>query len=85
MQVIKHVVLILLAITLTSSMGACVREEGTAAPPEAEEAPVPGTDQPVTITWSFWGDPWEVDVNMRVIEVFEADFPDIKVEIMHEP
>ncbi len=40
---------------------------------------------PVTITWAFWGDPWEVAVNERVIEVFEADHPYIRVEPFHRP
>jgi multiple sugar transport system substrate-binding protein len=85
MQVIRHMALILFAVTLAFSLGACAREESPATTPEDKETPAPETKQTVTITWSFWGDPWEVDVNLRVIEVFEADFPDIKVEILHEP
>lgn len=85
MQVIRHMALVLLAVTLAFSLGACAKEEGPATTPEVKETPAPETEQPVTITWSFWGDPWEVDVNLRVIEVFEADSPYIKVEILHEP
>jgi multiple sugar transport system substrate-binding protein len=39
----------------------------------------------VTITWAFWGVPWEVEINQRVIEVFEADYPHIQVETVHYP
>ncbi|TET15599.1 MAG: ABC transporter substrate-binding protein [Dehalococcoidia bacterium] len=85
MQMIKHIALILMAITLAFSLGACGKEEGPATTPENEENSTPESDHPVTITWSFWGDPWEVDVNMRVIQVFETDYPNIKVEIRHEP
>ena len=48
------------------------------------ETPTPNAEQ-TTITWSFWGDPWEVEVIDRVIEVFEADYPNISVETRHEP
>ena len=85
MQVIRHVVLILLAIALAFSLGACAKEEGPTTTPDADGTSMVEPEQPVTITWSFWGDPWEVDVNMRVIKVFEADYPNIKVEILHEP
>jgi len=85
MQVIKHVVLILLAVALALSLGACAREESPTITPEPEDTYTPEPEHPITITWSFWGDPWEVDVNKRVIKVFEADYPNIKVEILHEP
>jgi multiple sugar transport system substrate-binding protein len=51
------------------------------------EAPRATTEPRVqtTITFSFWGDPWEVDVTERVIAVFEADHPDIQVETVHRP
>jgi multiple sugar transport system substrate-binding protein len=49
-------------------------------PPAAGEAPAP-----TTITWSFWGNDWEVDVNRRVARAFEAENPSIKVELIHQP
>jgi multiple sugar transport system substrate-binding protein len=39
----------------------------------------------VTITWAFWGDPWEVEINEQVVEVFEADHPHIQIETFHRP
>ncbi|MFC2072182.1 hypothetical protein ACFLUU_05665, partial [Chloroflexota bacterium] len=83
MQIIKTAALILIATTLALSVGACAGKEGPATTPEPQETTEPEPEQAVTIVWSFWGDPWEVDVNMRVIEVFEADYPNIKVEILH--
>ena len=41
--------------------------------------------EPVTITWAFWGDPWEVEINERVVQIFEADNPNINVETFHRP
>lgn len=56
--------------------------------PTAVLAPSPTpTPKPekVTITWGFWGDPWEVEINQRVIKVFEADNPNIHIETFHRP
>jgi multiple sugar transport system substrate-binding protein len=38
-----------------------------------------------TISWSFWGDPWEVAVNRRVARAFEFENPSIKIEVVHRP
>ena len=40
---------------------------------------------PTTISWSFWGDPWELEVNRRVASAFEAENPSIKLELLHQP
>jgi multiple sugar transport system substrate-binding protein len=37
----------------------------------------------VTITWAFWGASQEVDINEQIIEVFEGDYPYIRVETVH--
>lgn len=70
--------LILLLIIPACSFGA--------PPVVATPSPTP-TPQPeqVTITWAFWGDPWEVEINERIIEVFEADHPNIHIETLHRP
>lgn len=39
--------------------------------------------QVTTITWSYWGEPWETQVNRRIARVFEAEHPAIKVEQVH--
>lgn len=41
--------------------------------------------QPATITWSYWGDPWEEQVNRGVVTLFEEDNPDIKVNVRYAP
>ena len=41
--------------------------------------------EPVTITWSFWGDEWEVTVNERMVRAFERDNPGIRVRTEHHP
>jgi multiple sugar transport system substrate-binding protein len=38
-----------------------------------------------SITWSFWGDPWEVEINRRVARAFEAENPTIRVDLLHQP
>ena len=37
------------------------------------------------ITWSYWGNPWEVAINQRIIAVFESEHPNIKVRPIHYP
>ena len=60
-------------------------------PSQADSPPLPSTlppspePAPVTITWAFWGDPWEVDINQRIVEIFETDHPHIQVKIFHRP
>lgn len=53
-------------------------------PPFAQTQPV-STAAPTTITWSFWGDAWELAVNQRIIRAFERENPDIRVQIEHRP
>ncbi|MCL5961396.1 MAG: ABC transporter substrate-binding protein [Chloroflexi bacterium] len=64
-----------------------MNEASPAATTTVGESPTPtyAPDQPATITWAFWGDPWEVEVNERVISIFEADHPRITVKTRHEP
>ena len=33
---------------------------------ETESTPSDEEKEEVTITWSFWGDPWEVEINNKV-------------------
>lgn len=65
---------------------ACAGSAGSIATPLA--SPATGsqpTTQPVTITWSFWGDPGEQEVNQRVARAFERENPRIKVELIFTP
>ena len=75
--------LCLLLASLLSLLAACSddgpgpRREAGAAPPETAPA--------TTITWSFWGDAWEVAVNARLVRAFERDHPGIRVVTEHRP
>lgn len=41
--------------------------------------------EPVTVTWSYWGDAWESQANQRVLRAFEREHPGIKVAVQHRP
>lgn len=71
-------------LVLLVSLGACSFGATPSPPPVVTLTPSP-TPEPVTITWGYWGDPWEVEINERVIEVFETDNPHIRVESFHRP
>ncbi len=51
MRIIKHVVLIFVAIVLAFSLAACGKEEVPATTPEAEDTPTSRAEQPATIIW----------------------------------
>ncbi|MEX2536984.1 MAG: sugar ABC transporter substrate-binding protein [Trueperaceae bacterium] len=38
-----------------------------------------------TIVWSYWGDPGELPPNDEVVEAFEAQYPEIDIEVQHAP
>ena len=80
-----YVVPALAVIAIAVSAVACGQAEPTATLAPRETPTPPLAQEPTTISWSFWGDPWEVQVNERVIAVFQADYPNITVETQHEP
>lgn len=64
----------------------CISCSRDSAPPlSTNVAAVPPTAEPVTITWSVWGDAWEDTVNRKVVRAFERDHPGIRVELIHRP
>lgn len=65
--------LLLVPAACTGSEPAATRT-GTGTPPA-----------PVTITWSFWGDPWEREFNGRIARAFELEHPGIQVRLEHRP
>ncbi len=74
-----------LALALLILLLACSAGISSPPPPPVPTlAPTPTLEQ-VTITWAFWGDPWEVAINERLIQIFEADNPHIHVETFHRP
>ncbi len=79
--------LVVLSIPLISLMACVSPFTSLPAPASTPTAAATSTPEPdvVTVTWAFWGDPWEVAINERVIDVFEADHPHIRVETFHRP
>lgn len=77
------------AVVLASVMVSCSNDDTspttTATTSIVPSQTTPSATEPINITWSFWGDPWEVKVNQRVVSVFNADYPGIHVELLHEP
>jgi len=72
--------LLLVGLLLTS----CTSTERSPTVGPVTTSPTPQTSTgPVTITWTYWGDPWEIDINQKLVKVFEADHPEIKVETLH--
>jgi multiple sugar transport system substrate-binding protein len=78
----KALILFILLLNTASCTNTAV--EIAPMPTPTLPAPTP-TPEPVTITWAFWGDPWEVEINERVVQLFEADHPNIHVETFHRP
>ncbi len=78
----------LLAILMVVVLASCGGGSGDPVSPTTPTQTPSVTREPaatVTIEWSFWGDPWEVEVNQRVVSVFEADYPGIHVKTRHQP
>ena len=79
MRAYFYIVSLLLAVLTACSSSAA---DNPPAPSTLPPSPEP---KPVTITWAFWGDPWEVEINERIVKVFETDHPYIRVETFHRP
>ena len=79
---------ILLLATIGLLLGGCLPrptpDQGARSAPRPRATPA-AAQTPTTISWSFWGDPWAVEVNRRVARAFEAEHPSIKVEMLHQP
>src|SRR3712207_207604 len=73
---------LLALLPLTVALLACSSQPSK--PPAASSADM-ATVEPVTITWSFWGDDWELAINERMVRAFERDYPQIKVRVEHRP
>jgi len=76
-----HFYIIILPLILLT---ACLSSAADNPPAPSTLAPSPKPD-PVTITWAFWGDPWEVAINEQIVNVFESDYPYIRVDTFHRP
>lgn len=48
------------------------------------ESSAASTSSSVTnIVWSYWGDPWEKEINQKIIRVFESEHPHIRIKSRH--
>jgi multiple sugar transport system substrate-binding protein len=75
----------LLALALlTGCLAPSLQAAGDRPLPRGPRA-TPAREQAVTVTWAFWGSPWEVAINRRVARAFEAEHPDVRVELVHQP
>ncbi len=74
--------LALLALSIACESGASLSNPSSTPRPDPK---ITEGEEEATIRWSVWGDPWEVEVNRRLITVFEADNPNIKIDLVHEP
>lgn len=78
----RYVRLVFFLLVVSFAFTACF----TSAPSPTVVIPTPTPRvEPVTITWAYWGDPWEVEINEQVVDVFERDHPNISVETFHRP
>ncbi len=55
------------------------------SPKNPTTTPTVAQQQGARIVWSFWGDPWEVEINERLIKVFNSDYPNIKIDTLQTP
>jgi multiple sugar transport system substrate-binding protein len=69
-------------VAFAIGLSACSDHERSASPSASNAT---ASAAPVTITWSFWGDDWELAVNQRMARAFEEEHPGIHVEILHRP
>jgi multiple sugar transport system substrate-binding protein len=53
--------------------------------PSATRTPLVGNPyNPVMLTWAFWGDDAEVAINNRLARQFEAQYPGVKINMVHD-
>lgn len=82
----RLVVLLLSSLLLSGILGACGGTPTSAPLPTAipTKTPTPPAKvtETVTLKWSFWGDASEIEIKNRVRKQFEAEYPNIKIEMI---
>ncbi len=81
---LRLLLLALLAVTVVGCLPAPAADLNPRSPARRQAAQ-PAAGPPVTISWSFWGDPWQVELNRRIARAFETENPSIRVEVRHRP
>jgi multiple sugar transport system substrate-binding protein len=65
-----------LVLPLLGLLAACGGSSHHVVQPATSPTPAGAT----TISWSFWGDPQERSINERIVQLFEAEHPEIHVD-----
>jgi multiple sugar transport system substrate-binding protein len=73
--------IILLLVPILPIVTAC----SDSAPAPSAVHPTPTAVPQTTVSWSFWGDSWELAVNQRIVRAFERENPDIYIRVEHHP
>jgi multiple sugar transport system substrate-binding protein len=73
---------LVLCLPLLLLAAACSKDEPSRA---GGDTTASARVEPVTVTWSFWGDNWEVMANQRIVRAFEREYPQIRVRTEHHP
>lgn len=78
---------VLMVVGLFAGCGASepAATEAPKADAPAAEAPAAPAEEPVTITYSYWGTPDEAASVQAVADKFHEEYPNIKVEVMAIP
>ena len=89
-QTMKKIISLLLCVLLVLSMTACgAGSEPAATTAPKADTPAPsadaGSDDVVTITYSYWGTPDEAASVQAVADKFHEEYPNILVEVMAIP
>lgn len=72
---------LVLALVPLLMVAACTGSTGTVV----RTGTVTSSPAPITITRSFWGDPWEREFNRRLARAVELEHPGIQVRLEHHP
>ncbi|HYN87180.1 MAG TPA: sugar ABC transporter substrate-binding protein, partial [Ardenticatenaceae bacterium] len=76
---------LLFALALALTLSACNAGGGGIGTGANPTAAGETAGQSTEITWAFWGDPAEVEINEEVIRQFEEAHPEINIKVRHEP
>jgi multiple sugar transport system substrate-binding protein len=80
-----NIILVLAAAALIAGCLPRPPSEPAARSGQRRQATQVEAQTPTIISWSFWGDPWSVEINRRVARAFESEHPTIKLELLHQP
>jgi multiple sugar transport system substrate-binding protein len=78
--------LLLIGLVIPLLAGCVPSSASSVSPRAARRQPQAANAAPTTtISWSVWGNDWELEIDRRVARTFESENPSIKVQIVHRP